>query len=89
MTLYRGRFTGGTVLLTVLALYFFGGPVLNDFAFSFVVGVVVGTYFVDLYRLADRALVVARPRRQRDSFAPRDRPKSGNRRKSSAQRQSG
>jgi preprotein translocase subunit SecF len=27
-----------------LALYFFGGPVLNDFAFSFVVGVVVGTY---------------------------------------------
>jgi preprotein translocase subunit SecF len=32
------------VLLTVLALYFFGGPVLNDFAFSFVVGVIVGTY---------------------------------------------
>ncbi len=25
-------------------LYFFGGPVLNDFAFSFLVGVIVGTY---------------------------------------------
>jgi preprotein translocase subunit SecF len=31
-------------LLTVLALYFFGGPVLNDFAFSFLIGVIVGTY---------------------------------------------
>jgi len=43
-TLSRTILTGGTVLLTVLALYFFGGPVLNDFAFSFVVGVIVGTY---------------------------------------------
>ena len=44
VTLSRTILTGGTVLLTVLALYFFGGPVLNDFAFSFVVGVIVGTY---------------------------------------------
>ena len=43
-TLSRTILTGGTVLLTVLALYFFGGPVLNDFAFSFLIGVVVGTY---------------------------------------------
>lgn len=43
-TLSRTILTGGTVLLTVLALYFFGGPVLNDFAFSFVIGVIVGTY---------------------------------------------
>src|SRR5437660_9991010 len=43
-TLSRTILPGGTVLLTVLALYFFGGPVLNDFAFSFLVGVVVGTY---------------------------------------------
>jgi SecD/SecF fusion protein len=43
-TLSRTILTGGTVLLTVLALYFFGGPVLNDFAFSFFVGVIVGTY---------------------------------------------
>ncbi len=43
-TLSRTILTGGTVLLTVLALYIFGGPVLNDFAFAFVVGVTVGTY---------------------------------------------
>ena len=43
-TLSRTILTGGTVLLTILALYFFGGPVLNDFAFSFLIGVVVGTY---------------------------------------------
>ncbi len=43
-TLSRTILTGGTVLLTVLALYFFGGPVLNDFAFAFLVGVIVGTY---------------------------------------------
>ncbi len=43
-TLSRTILTGGTVLLTVLALYFFGGPVLNDFAFSFLIGVIVGTY---------------------------------------------
>src|SRR6202162_3822431 len=43
-TLSRTILTGGTALLTVLALYFFGGPVLNDFAFSFLVGVIVGTY---------------------------------------------
>src|SRR5437764_222470 len=43
-TLSRTILTGVTVLLTVLALYFFGGPVLNDFAFSFLIGVIVGTY---------------------------------------------
>jgi len=43
-TLSRTILTGGTVLLTVLALYFFGGPVLNDLAFAFLVGVIVGTY---------------------------------------------
>jgi SecD/SecF fusion protein len=43
-TLSRTILTGGTVFLTVLALYIFGGPVLNDFAFAFVIGVVVGTY---------------------------------------------
>jgi SecD/SecF fusion protein len=43
-TLSRTILTGGTVLLTVLALFFFGGPVLNDFAFSLIVGVLIGTY---------------------------------------------
>jgi SecD/SecF fusion protein len=43
-TLSRTILTGGTVLLTVLALYLFGGAVLNDFAFAFLIGVIVGTY---------------------------------------------
>ena len=36
--------TAGTVFLCSVALYGFGGRVLNDFAFCFVVGVLTGTY---------------------------------------------
>jgi SecD/SecF fusion protein len=43
-TLSRTILTGGTTLLALAALYFFGGPVLNDFAFSIFIGVVVGTF---------------------------------------------
>jgi SecD/SecF fusion protein len=43
-TLSRTILTGGTTLLALGALYFLGGPVLNDFAFAIVVGVVVGTF---------------------------------------------
>jgi SecD/SecF fusion protein len=43
-TLSRTLLTGGTTLLALGALYFLGGPVLNDFAFSIFVGVLVGTY---------------------------------------------
>jgi SecD/SecF fusion protein len=43
-TLSRTVLTGGTTLLTTAALYLFGGPVLRDFAFAILVGVVVGTY---------------------------------------------
>ncbi|HEV3408790.1 MAG TPA: protein translocase subunit SecF, partial [Chthoniobacterales bacterium] len=43
-TLSRTLLTGGTTLLALAALYFFGGPVLNDFAFSIFVGVIVGTF---------------------------------------------
>ena len=43
-TLSRTLLTSGTTLLSVAALYFFGGPVLHDFAFSILIGVVVGTY---------------------------------------------
>jgi preprotein translocase subunit SecF len=43
-TLMRTIITSGTVLLTVLALLFFGGEVLNDFAFAMTIGVVSGTY---------------------------------------------
>jgi preprotein translocase subunit SecF len=43
-TLGRTIVTSGTTLLTVLAMFFFGGPVINDFAFTLMIGVVVGTY---------------------------------------------
>jgi preprotein translocase subunit SecF len=43
-TLSRTVITSGTTFLTVLALYLFGGEVINDFAFTMIVGVVTGTY---------------------------------------------
>ena len=43
-TLGRTIVTSGTTLLTVLAMFLFGGPVINDFAFTLMIGVVVGTY---------------------------------------------
>jgi preprotein translocase subunit SecF len=43
-TLSRTALTNGLTFLTVLALFFFGGQVLNGFAFALVVGFVVGTY---------------------------------------------
>jgi len=43
-TLSRTVITSGTTLLTVLALFLFGGEVINDFAFTMIIGVVVGTY---------------------------------------------
>lgn len=43
-TLGRTIVTSGTTLLTVLAMFIFGGPVINDFAFTLMIGVVVGTY---------------------------------------------
>ena len=43
-TLSRTILTAGTVFLCAIALYGFGGRVLNDFAFCYVVGVVTGTY---------------------------------------------
>jgi SecD/SecF fusion protein len=43
-TLGRTMITGGSVLLATLALYLFGGGIINDFAFTFLVGVLVGTY---------------------------------------------
>ncbi len=43
-TLGRTVITGGTALLTCLALFFFGGEVLHGFAFTMVVGIITGTY---------------------------------------------
>ncbi len=43
-TLSRTLITTGTVVLATLALYIFGGGPVNDFAFTFLVGSIVGTY---------------------------------------------
>ena len=43
-TLGRTILTGGTTILSVGALYFFGGAVLRDFAFAILVGIGIGTY---------------------------------------------
>jgi SecD/SecF fusion protein len=43
-TLSRTILTSGVTLLCMLSLLFFGGPVLADFAFTNVVGIIVGTY---------------------------------------------
>jgi preprotein translocase subunit SecF len=43
-TLSRTVITAGTTFLSVLALYLFGGEVLEGFAFTMLVGIVSGTY---------------------------------------------
>ncbi len=43
-TLSRTIITSGLTWAVVLALFFFGGDVINTFAFVLVIGIVVGTY---------------------------------------------
>jgi preprotein translocase subunit SecF len=43
-TLSRTIITSGLTLLVVIALYLFGGDVINTFAFVLLVGILVGTY---------------------------------------------
>ena len=40
----RTFITSGTVFLTVTALFLFGGPVINDFAFCMLIGTIEGVY---------------------------------------------
>ncbi len=43
-TLSRTIITSGTVFLATLSLYIFGGGEINDFAFTFLIGIITGTY---------------------------------------------
>ena len=43
-TLSRTIMTSGLTLLVVLALLFFGGPVIHGFALAMAIGIVIGTY---------------------------------------------
>jgi preprotein translocase subunit SecF len=40
----RTLITGGLTLLSVIALYLFGGEVLKGFAFTMIIGIITGTY---------------------------------------------
>jgi preprotein translocase subunit SecF len=43
-TLSRTLLTGVTVFLVLLTLFFFGGSVMHGFAFTLLVGFLIGTY---------------------------------------------
>ncbi len=43
-TLSRTLITSGTVFLATLSLFIFGGGEINDFAFTFLIGILTGTY---------------------------------------------
>jgi len=43
-TLSRTVVTSGTTFLVVFALFILGGEVINDFAFTMIIGVIIGTY---------------------------------------------
>jgi preprotein translocase subunit SecF len=43
-TLSRTILTSGLTFLTVLALFVFGGEIINHFAFAMVIGIIIGTY---------------------------------------------
>jgi SecD/SecF fusion protein len=43
-TLSRTLITSGTVFIATMSLYVWGGGVINDFAFTFLVGIITGTY---------------------------------------------
>jgi preprotein translocase subunit SecF len=43
-TLSRTILTAGLTFLTVVALFLFGGEVLNGFSFALVIGILIGTY---------------------------------------------
>ncbi len=43
-TLSRTIITSGTVFLATVSLYLFGGGAINDFAFTFLIGIITGTY---------------------------------------------
>jgi len=63
-TLSRSVLTVGTVLLIAVALFFLGGPVLHNFAFTMLVGVAYGCYS-SIYIASPIALAIAQWRARR------------------------
>ena len=63
-TLSRTIITSGTTLFTVMALFLFGGEVLEGFAFTMIVGVISGTYST-IFIAAAAAIVISERRTSR------------------------
>ena len=68
-TLGRTIITAGATLLSVVALYLFGGEVLKGFAFTMIVGIISGTYST-VFIAAAIAIVLSRKGEQARVPAP-------------------
>jgi len=68
-TLGRTVITAGATLLSVIALYVFGGEVLKGFAFTMIVGIISGTYST-VFIAAAIAIILSRQREQAKVPAP-------------------
>jgi preprotein translocase subunit SecF len=68
-TLSRTIITAGTTLLSVIALYLFGGEVLKGFAFTMLVGIISGTYST-IFIAASLAIVFQGSRPTKGQTAP-------------------
>jgi preprotein translocase subunit SecF len=68
-TLSRTIITAGTTLLSVIALYLFGGEVLRGFAFTMLVGIISGTYST-VFIAASLAIVFQGKRPMKGQSAP-------------------
>jgi preprotein translocase subunit SecF len=68
-TLSRTVITAGTTLLSVIALYLFGGEVLEGFAFTMLVGIISGTYST-VFIASSIAIMLQRNRPVRGQVAP-------------------
>jgi preprotein translocase subunit SecF len=70
-TLSRTVITAGTTLLSVVALYLFGGEVLEGFAFTMLVGIISGTYST-VFIAASHAIMLQgrRPLKGQPAAAP-------------------
>ena len=68
-TLGRTILTSGTVFVVVLVLYFFGGEVINDFAFCLLIGVITGT-FSTIYIASALVIIIERFFGKKKKFQP-------------------
>jgi preprotein translocase subunit SecF len=68
-TLARTVITAGTTLLSVIALFLFGGEVLEGFAFTMIVGIISGTYST-VFIAAAIAIIIQGKRPTKGQSAP-------------------